>query len=909
LSTQQGKYQRTTIESEFPLREVSRESVREKSIRAGHISSLHIWWARRPLASSRASIYLALTNDEGHEVESKRLKFAGEFANWDNSNNLSMIEKARDDILASNGGIPPKVLDPFAGGGSIPLEALRLGCETYASDLNPIAVLLNNAILVIPQQFGKDTLLSQKMVESEKSSSLLSGFTKWSSWVVLEARKELSSLYPKDKDGGEPVGYLWTRTVKCTNPTCRADVPLVRQTKLANKPERQISYEFVAKGKKDWEVKISSKDKSTSETGKGTVARARAVCLHCHSALTDKEVRLQFQNGTSGERMIIVIKRYSNKTGKAYRPATNEDIEFFEQSRKLLERKVKDLEARWNMEPVPDESTPPGGGTGAERAFAIYRYGMKTWGDLFNARQKLSLLTFTEKVREAHDKIVSDTGNEEYARAISIYLGIMIDKLATKNSNLVVYNVVGEKIEQVFARQAIGMVWDYVELNPFTDVGWHNMQEWVEGVIKHCEKIPHVSSTSQIVPKVSQSSATSLSFGDNFFDAIITDPPYYDNVPYSYLSDFFYVWLKRSIGYLLPELFSTPLTPKSEEIVAYSNSGGLEEGKKFFEKMLEQAFKEFYRVLKPNGIVVIVFAHKTTAAWETMIRGLLASKLYLTASWPINTEREGRLRSQGSAALASSIYMICRKRTNDSSAYFNDVKSEIQRNVTSKLDYFWNHDIRGSDFFVSAIGPAVEVFGRYSRVEKLSGDLVSVAELLEYVQKVVSEFALQRILKTPNLGGVDNPSRFYLLWRWVFNSSSVQFDEARKLSQAIGVELADLWSNSFVVKEKEMISVRDQTERGKDTAFSKKEKYETLIDALQFCLIQWDKGNKEKIRKYLEESGLSSNEIFWQYAQAVSEVLPNGDKEKLSLQGFLYGKKSLVTGAKTATLLDYGREK
>lgn len=397
----------------------------------------------------------------------------------------------------------------------------------------------------------------------------------------------------------------------------------------------------------------------------------------------------------------------------------------------------------------------------------------------------------------------------------------------------------------------------------------------------------------EIIPQVIQASAISLPYPDNYFDAIITDPPYYDNVPYSYLSDFFYVWLKRTIGDLYPDLFATPLTPKSEEIVAYSHGeGGFEGGKRFFEEMISKAFKEIYRVLKPEGIACIVFAHKSTEAWETIINALLDSGLYLTASWPVHTEMKSRLRASESAALASSIYMVCRKRTESRTAYFNEIKSQIETRIKEKLEQFWNEGIGGSDFFISAIGPAMEVFGKYESVEKFSGEKVSAKELLQYIRKVVSEYALSRILKSPELGGIDEESRFYLLWRWTYNSSKVHFDDARKLAQAVGIEITEHWGNGFIKKEKEFVSVLDA--RGRGNKLLEKGRFENMIDVLHVCLLHWEKNKRKEISNLLEETGNLNNNAFWQVAQAISEVLPDGDKEKQMLQGFLYGKESYI---------------
>jgi len=391
---------------------------------------------------------------------------------------------------------------------------------------------------------------------------------------------------------------------------------------------------------------------------------------------------------------------------------------------------------------------------------------------------------------------------------------------------------------------------------------------------------------------------------------VLTDPPYYDNVPYSDLSDFFYVWLKRTIGELYPELLATPLTPKSQEIVMHTlrHGNSINKAKEFFEEMITRSFKEIYRVLKPNGISVVIFAYKSTEAWETIINSLLKSGLVLTASWPIHTEMGTRLRAKESAALASSVYMVCRKRTGEEIAYFNEIRNEIETRIKEKLTQFWEQGISGADFFVSAIGPAVEVFGKYSRVEKLSGEEVTVEELLEYVRKIVSEFALERVLKRADLGGVDAETRFYLLWRWTFNNAKVHFDDAIKLSRPMGVELTQLWDRrGFVKKEKEWIRVLDPKERAKDPVFLRKTKFTSMIDVLHHVVVLWERGNKERIKEILEETGYAGNEIFWQTAQAISEILPQGDKEKQLLQGFLYGKevyiKEAVRGKKT--LLDF----
>ncbi|MBO3798317.1 MAG: DUF1156 domain-containing protein [Thermoproteota archaeon] len=884
------------IEVDFPLKEVSEESVKEKNIRHGHISTLHIWWARRPLAASRATTYAALVPAPKDQEElRKKLDFIAKLSKWENSLNKDLIEQARREIREFFNGEAPKVLDCFAGGGSIPLEALRLGCETYALEYNPVAVLILKAVLEYPQKYSNLKVKIENTVQKTLSGEvevkevpkLLYDVKKWGNWVLKEARKEIGKFYPADPDGSIPVGYIWARTVECQNPSCRVEIPLMRQFWLAKKEGKKVALKMIVdKKRKKIEFKIVQGREIDFDPSQGTTRKATVNCPVCGAGISDKDVRKQFQEGKAGQRMIAVVLHNPKNKGKTYRIATGKDLEIFKKAEKYLEKKRQELFEKWGFDPVPDEPMPPKETLG----FRVQRYGILKWGDLFNSRQKLALITFVEKVRLAYKKMLTEGMDEEYAKALVSYLASSIDHIAEKNNSVSRWANTKETIAGSSSRQALPMVWDYFESNSFSDStgNWLNSLEYNLNVAKHCSSL----STPAVIL---QSSATSLFYPDNFFEAVFTDPPYYDNVPYSYLSDFFYVWLKRTIGDLYSRLFATPLTPKSEEIVAY---GGKEEGKKRFEELIAKAFSEIHRVLKPNGIAVIVFAYKSTEAWETIISSLLKSGLVLTASWPIHTEMKERLRAMESAALASSVYMVCRKRSEEKVAYFNEIKEAIDQRVKEKLEQFWKQGISGADFFVSAIGPAVEVFGRYSRVEKLSGEEVSVKELLEYVRKVVSEFALERVLKRADLGGVDADTRFYLLWRWTFGNAKVHFDDAIKLSRPMGVELTELWDRGELVKkEKEFVRVLGPMERAKDPSFMKKTSFTSMVDVLHRVLISWERGEREKIKEILSETGYAGNEVFWQVAQALSEVLPEGDKERQLLQGFLYGKDAYVREA------------
>jgi len=889
------------VEVDFPLRAVSEESVREKNIRHGHISTLHIWWARRPLAVSRATALAALLPDDPRRRE-ELLALVREISPWEAvaNGNAPQIEKAHRLIREAFGGRAPRVLDPFAGGGAIPLEALRLGCETYALDYNPVAVLLNKAVLEFPQRFGQPGSLKSVNLPQPRNHSLAlptersenplkDAVSAWGEWVLEEARKELERFYPKDPDGSIPVGYIWARTLPCQNPACGAEIPLMRQTWLAKKDKRRIALKLIPnRGARRVEVKIvgANGEPIDFDPEEGTVSRAHVRCPLCGGTIDDKTTRRLFREGKSGQRLMAVVLHHPNRPGKTYRLPTERDLEAYRAAEAALEIKRAKLREEWGMDPVPDEPLPPLETLG----FRVQRYGLTRWGDLFNPRQKLALITFAEKVRQAHTQMLAQGTEPEFAKAVVTYLALGISRMTDRNSVLCRVIPQTEAIGFTFTRQALPMLWDYIEMNPLTHPsGWSALLEDSISNIAHLTCISPVED----LPQVHHGTATDLPWPENFFDAVLTDPPYYDNVPYSDLADFFYVWLKRTIGDLYPDLFATPLTPKSEEMVAdASKAGGMENAMRRFEEMLTQAFREIHRVLKPEGIAVIVFAHKTTEAWETVINALLEAGLYMTSSWPIHTEMRARLRAQESAALASSIYMVCRKRTTGEVGEYPKVRKEIDARVRQKLAQFWDEGIRGADFFMSAIGPAVEAFGKYARVEKLSGELVSVAELLEYVRKVVSEFALERVLGSAQLGGVDAPTRFYLLYRWTYNHARVLFDDVRKLAQGLGLELTALWDKGGLVeKQKDYVYLPMPLERAKNAKFASQGRFNTMIDALHYAIWLWNENNQKKLREHLAAS-YGNNETFWQVAQAIAEVLPEGDKEKQLLQGLLYGRRS-----------------
>lgn len=870
--------ERRFIEESFPVKEISQISSKEKSIRHGHISTLHLWWARRPLAVSRATIFSSLIKYPDNKKElTEQMAFINDLSIWKNSTKENNLKKAKKNI-SKNFKNMPKILDPFTGGGSIPLEASRLGCETYASDYNPVAIIIQKATLEYPQKFGY--IKNDNNISVHLENQLLKDFKIWSEWVFKATKKEIGFLYCSDNEY-DSVGYIWTRTLPCQNPSCGKTIPLMSQYWLAKNTKNRIAihpikegYEIVGNGYK--------KIPPNFDPSKGTISRATVTCPFCTSRMDGKITRSLYQEKKNGEKMIAVILNKKGTTGKKYRIATEKEISDMENIKSILQEKISKMEKQYGISPVPTEKFPSDVRMISEPLGSAQNYFFETWGDFFNPRQKLSLISFMEKIREAYSLMIQKNMDKEYAKVITTYLAIQLDRLVDKNATLVIFNVVRETIEHVFSRQAFQMTSDYVELNPFTNVGWPNMGNWISRVIEHC-------STIKNPVKITNNSATNLEYDDEYFDAVITDPPYYDNIAYSHLSDFFYVWLKRSIGFLYPELFSTPLTPKTNEAVAYSDiKDGKEHGKENFEIMLKKSFNEITRVLKPNGISIIVYAHKSTDGWETLINSLLDSGLIVTAAWPVHTERKARLIAKESASLSSSIYMVTRKWKKEPLGFYRDVKKELKQYLNKKLEQLWGEGISGADFFISAIGSAIEVFGKYEKVVDDKDEKISIKKLLNDTREIVTDYAINKVIRGELSDKISHMTRFYILWRWAYGEAKVPFDDALKMAQSVGVDIEHEWNKGFIVKDKAFIRVSGPDERTEKELSDPHD----LIDILHNTLQIWRKGKKETVDEFLEEKGYKNSEVFKRIAQAISESLPLESIEKKWLDGFLTGYKS-----------------
>lgn len=788
------------IEVDFPIGVVSVHAAREKSIRHGHPSTLHLWWARRPLAACRAVLLGLLLPDPcdencppefktkarkllapvqgrgGKGDESLRqdlLKFIGDFANWDLVTNRPYLDAARALVQAAQSEEAPVVVDPFAGGGSIPLEALRLGCEAFASDLNPVACFILKTLLEDIPRHG------EALAEELRNAGAR---------IKAEAERELSKFYPADLDGARPIAYLWARTVRCESAAnCGAEIPLMRSFWLSKKANRRRALRYEVRRGKSGAPQIGLEvftPKSDRDVPAGTVTRARARCLACGTPLDPTRVRAQLaaQRGgadvefnargqrTGGARFLAVVTLKEGEQGRRYRVVDDRDYEAVFEAQQALKRKVSELLPN-GLSQVPDEPTPVGGGSGAGRAFSVQKYGMLQWGDLFTKRQLLAILTLADKVRRI--------GGEK-ALDVRLPAALALDRFANAATSLSRWHLTGEKIEGVYSRQALPIVWDFCEAIPFSSSsgGFEGALEWVQDVAKTSGNV--LFTNGQIAP----ADACSSPLPDQSCTLWFTDPPYYDAVPYADLSDFFFVWLKRIlpdhpllVNWLEPD---NPLTPKTREIVQDETKlfDGLPKDRAFFESRMAQAFAEGRRVLREDGIGCVVFAHKTTEGWEALLSGMLQAGWTITASWPIATEMGARLRARESAALATSVHLVCRPRPDGAGVGdWADVLAEMHQRVRQWMPRLIDEGIRGADAIYACIGPAMESYSRHTHVETPAGRVVELGGdpaatephergFLAYVFEAVSREALRQVLGDAETEGFEEDARLTALFLW-----------------------------------------------------------------------------------------------------------------------------------------------
>ena len=889
-------------EVDFPIAEVSRHAAREKSIRHGHPSTLHLWWARRPLASSRAVLMALLLPDpcdlhcpEAFRQEARRillgmhgrpkgwtaavesdeglrrtiLKFVADFANWDRAADRTYVEASRALVKAAHGEDAPLVVDPFAGGGSIPLEALRLGCEAFASDLNPVACLILKVMLEdIPRHGPK----------------LADELRKAGGEIKRQAERELADLYPTDPDGATPIAYLWARTVRCEAPRCGGEIPLMRSFWLCRKPKRKralrhrVERSEGAAPRVEFEIYEPETDR---EVRAGTVTRAKATCLCCGAVLPPERVRAQLAaerggadvifdpagNRLGGARMTAVVTLRPGETGRHYRLPAETDYAAVHRAQAWVAQILEDWEhgGRQGLCPVPDEPI----SLNEIRRISVPIYGMKTWGDLFTARQKAALVELA--------RLLCSELEQSHSPAVALLLGRMSDFLAASAR----WKADAECPVQALARQALPFVWDFAEACPWSDATGSVVSQasrMADAVESACSPFNppwpgrrptnvHAGGTpahpghpfpayshNRNVGQVQPADATGHPLPDQAANIWFTDPPYYDAVPYAHLADFFFVWLKRALpGHpLLNSSFEADnsATPKTREIVV-DRPHRLSTSSKdaaFYESGMAKAFAEGRRVLSEDGIGSVVFAHKTTEGWEALLAGMIRGGWTITGSWPIATEMGSRLNARETAALATSVHLICRPRPDDAPiGDWADVLRELPRRVADWMERLQGEGIRGADLVFACVGPALEIFSRYRAVETAEGREVGLPEYLEKVWEVVGRTALENVLGTADakarngaMGALEEDARLTALFLWTLQSTeaagengkantedeetvvraaargfNLPFDVVRRFAQPMGIDL-DRWTGRIIGQEKGVVRLLPVSERAPD---------------------------------------------------------------------------------------------
>lgn len=868
---------RRLIEEELPLKQVNDESAREKSLRHGHISTLHLWWARRPLAMSRAVVFGTLFPDPSDDTERmavlQQLALASPF---EASTNPARIDPLRRYLQKAYPDGPPKVLDCFAGGGAIPLEALRLGCDTTAVDLNPVAHLVEKCILEYPQRFGQPN-------ERDKNP-LAEEFSKWASWVRARVEPRLTKVFPASGDGRGPAVYFWARTMTCPNPGCRAAIPLLSSFWLANSTRNKAWVDVEGKPGQIRLVIRTGCPADTSGLSDGTVKSSSVTCPGCATSMAAREVR-DYAKKTGFGGMLYAVLDVAGGARTYRAPAEAEIVGADSLATALLD----DLEeAPDGTSPLPDELI----AKSQYRRYGNLVYGIDTFRGLFSDRQLFVLGSLCEAVRAAYEQMLAERMDPELAVAIATYLGLCVDRIADYNSSFTSWVPAGEFCRNTFARQAIAMVWDHTEIDPLQDVSgnWKGAVRWIELVIRNC------SASGSNPAHVQRGDAQNLAFPDCNFDAVIVDPPYYDAIQYGDLSDFFYVWLKRSIGDLYPGVFGAPLTPKQQEIIESRADPKSPEhiSHDEFEHRLQRALGELARVVKHDGIVTIVFAHTDVEAWEHLLRALRAANLVVTTSWPMRSEREGRSTANISAVLGSSVVLVCRAQRAEGEGFYDDVVRDLEHRIAERLDAFEEMGLAGADYFVSAIGPAFEVFARYSKVVKLSGEEVDVSELMVLARQAVARHAMRRLLGPDSLAALEPESLFYLTWRWAYMTASIPADEAYKLERAFDVDLGQLCGPRGFARQagSNFSLLGPQDRKGLKLSASP-----SLIDVLHLSCQLWDAGRRKELEGILGATGMGTEPGFWSMARTLAEILPDGDRERTMLLGLTGNREALSQAA------------
>ena len=944
---------RRLIEEAFPLQKVSKDSIHEQKVSQGKPNSLHYWPARRPLAVCRAVTLAALLPDPTDAPEIMKAEYTrlsgsslpdkqrdylcdliASFTRWGDENGhgewddkdqkgrwINKLRIARELIqMAYNGG-PPKVMDMFAGGGAIPLEAMRLGCKVIANDYNPVAWFILKCTLEYPQRLAGKTHplpnLNLDKCPDLKKDDLADHVHLWGQWVLENARRELVQYYPVI-DEKPTVAYLWARTIPCQDPRCGGTTPLLKTLWVCKKAEKilpdtpenrnRLDFLRLKKTKNQTKVIINGKralklcpdpetkqvrfeivvPKDADDVGKSIMSGTTATCPFCGSQQPDDYIKRCGHEGKLKAQTTAVV--YQEEYGKEYRPPTQAEIDAAEVSKETLGVIANQIPFG-----LPDESLPDSDTSGAGRAFTAPIYGFKKWSNLFTGRQLLALMTFVKWTRLAQAEMEKFRYSPEWIEAASAYLALLINKVADYNCTCARWQDNDEAINHLFDAARIPIVWDYVEANVIGEAvsSYQSHRTMQSRVLARLFYWPHIGDP---LPSVNCGDVLEVQLPYNL-ELVVTDPPYYDAIPYADTSDFFFVWNKRN-GFI-PETLgaqtSDSVVPKKGELIQHTTrfGGSEDKAKAHYTLGMTRAFEKAYHALSDDALFVIVFAHKEPDAWETLLEAIIGAGFTVTASWPIDTEKTNRVRAVNSAALATSLWLVCRKRpANTKAGHYSKVKEEMQERITERLRYFWDAGIQGPDFVWSAIGPALESYSSYKEVRRINGEVFTVVEFLTEVRRIVTDFALGQILHGASTEALDEWTRYYLMHMNHFGTEDAPVGECILLAQGYGLSLDDLTAPRIGILKKassgSALHLLGYTDRGSDRVGQPHTSGGLpMIDMLHRIMSLWKTGDTTQISTYLTEHGLRENDLFKSVVQTLIEMNPQGSDERSFLEAII----------------------
>ncbi len=910
---------RRLIEDFLPVNSVGDAASSEPRTK-GHISTLHVWRARRPLVACRAAVYGALVPasrfipENGPDNKKQSLgranaaKFFERLCKY--PGNPIVIRDAQRHLLEAHaerltqetgkkvtavdieeGHAPrPKVLDMFAGGGAIPIEAARLGCETHALDLNPVAYLIELCTVTFPQKYGAE---------------LADNIETWGKAILKRTQEAVSDVLARIPivqnqpraiqrtlgDGNElaadeysVVAYYWTRTIPCPNPQCKGTVPLYRQTWLRNKSSGYVALKPVpdmARRIMRFEVVEARSASALGFDPSSGSAGSSTACPFCQTALDGFYVRRYGNENGFDQQLMCVIALNPDGPGKLY--MVDESLAAMEAEHQAMsEKRVEEIEHELGPSSL-DEEIPPTGNAGLATGNS-YLYGIRTFRQAFTPRQRYILLTMAREVHRAHKEMLEQGTEPERAKAITTYLALWVSRLTDRCNGLARWDNSRETIVSLTSMKRFAMMWDFPEVNLFggaTGDAWGNL-EYITAAVRQEGQYRNPAT-------VVRGSSTELPYEDGIFDAVITDPPYYDNESYSELSDVCYVWLRPTIGFLYPEHFAGQLTPKKKECVAAAyRQGGKQQARNYYEGTLFQSLREAHRVTKPGGILIVVYAHKTTLGWATLVDALRRADYEVAEAWPLTTETKARVAHQGDAALASSIFLVARRReAPETGSYEEQVREDLEKIVRERVDSLWKMGITGADLVIAAVGAGLRAFTRFSRVEYANGEEVPAEKFLAEVEGVVLETLLEKIFGVSSRGvaAVDGPSRFYVLWRYAYKATEMDAGEAIVFTYGQNVELdgqksLSSGSRALIEKKKGKYRLRDFAERGDDEKLGMPEDYSSavpLIDVLHRIL--WLVENEPRSLNIFLDEVKPDRERLRLLAQALAGTALAGGKD------------------------------